>query len=74
MVQPLFQALEKLFSNDWLLGLIGQGEDGSGALSEVCDSLISAVYQAQQITLLVLKDISDSPLLDHRIKVIIIFS
>nr|XP_010919682.1 uncharacterized protein At3g06530 [Elaeis guineensis] len=68
LVQPLFQALEKLFSNDWLLGLIGQGEKGSGALSEVPESLISAVYQAQQITLLVLKDITDSLILDHPIK------
>ncbi|KAJ8511645.1 hypothetical protein OPV22_002079 [Ensete ventricosum] len=60
LVKPLFVLLEKIFSDDWLIDLANQGEKEIVSSSEVVESVTSAVYHAQQTTLLILKDISDS--------------
>lgn len=60
MVKPLFVLLEKIFSDDWLIDLANHGKKEIVSSSEVAESVTSAVYHAQQTTLLILKDISDS--------------
>lgn len=60
MVPLLFEVLSKLFSNDWLLDLFDQGEKGATELSEIPESVSGVVYQAQQTTLLIIKDVIDS--------------
>lgn len=65
LVQPLFVVLQKLFSKEWLLGLVSQGDKGSGSLSDVPESISSEVHYAQQTVLLVLKDIIESLLVER---------
>ncbi|URD79236.1 U3 small nucleolar RNA-associated protein 10 [Musa troglodytarum] len=60
LVKPLFVLLEKIFSDDWLIDLANHGEKEIVSSPEVAESVTSAVYHAQQTTLLILKDISDS--------------
>nr|CAD1844938.1 unnamed protein product [Ananas comosus var. bracteatus] len=60
LVPLLFEVLSKLFSNDWLLDLFDQGEKGATELSEISESVSGVVYQAQQTTLLIIKDVIDS--------------
>ncbi|CAD5195383.1 unnamed protein product [Musa acuminata subsp. malaccensis] len=60
LVKPLFVLLEKIFSDDWLIDLANHGKKEIVSSSEVAESVTSAVYHAQQTTLLILRDISDS--------------
>ncbi|XP_073001076.1 uncharacterized protein At3g06530 isoform X2 [Typha latifolia] len=68
LIQPLFRVLSELFSNGWLVNLCEQGAKGSGEESEVSESVSGVVYQAQQTTLLILKDITDSLEMDLPVK------
>lgn len=68
-MQPLFQVLEKLFSKKWLLGLVSQVDKGSGSLSDVSESISGGIYYAQQTVLSILKDITDTYLVEHPQKV-----
>ncbi|ONK73498.1 uncharacterized protein A4U43_C04F32240 [Asparagus officinalis] len=65
LVQPLFRVLEKLFSKKWLLGLVSQVDKGSGSLSDVSESISGGIYYAQQTVLSILKDITDTYLVEH---------
>ncbi|XP_020576310.1 uncharacterized protein At3g06530 isoform X2 [Phalaenopsis equestris] len=65
LVQPLFEVLAKLFSDDWLLGLLGSGTTGSGSISGFTESFSAALYSARHTTLLILKDTIDSHIMTH---------
>ncbi|WOL10215.1 hypothetical protein Cni_G18969 [Canna indica] len=60
LVNPLFKLLEKIFSDDWIIGVADQGAKEIVSVSEIPESISNAVYQSQQMILLILKDISDS--------------
>ncbi|KAK8944415.1 hypothetical protein KSP39_PZI007998 [Platanthera zijinensis] len=59
LVQPLFEVLDKLFSNDWL------GLSTSGSVSEFSESFSASIYHTQHSTLLILKEIIDSLIIEN---------
>lgn len=69
LVQPLFQVLGKLHSKEWILGLIIQGDPDSGSLSDIPEYINGGIYYAQQSILLILREITDSLLLEQSLKV-----
>nr|CAB3487846.1 unnamed protein product [Digitaria exilis] len=59
LLQPLFQILSKLRSDQWVLGIVCQYNSQHDASSETPD-LSSSMKEAQHLILLVLKDIMDT--------------
>ncbi|OEL36638.1 Uncharacterized protein BAE44_0002343, partial [Dichanthelium oligosanthes] len=59
LLQPLFQILSKLLSDQWVPGLVCQYTNQHDTSSETPD-LSSSVKEAQHLILLVLKDITDT--------------
>ncbi|KAL6903803.1 hypothetical protein ACP4OV_004616 [Aristida adscensionis] len=59
LLQPLFQLLSKLLSDQWISGVVCQYSRQHDSTSETPDSS-SFVNAAQQLVLLVLKDITDT--------------
>ncbi|PKA48764.1 Uncharacterized protein AXF42_Ash018706 [Apostasia shenzhenica] len=69
LVQPLFEVLGKLFSDDWLQGVSNSSKVEGETVFEISESLSASLYHARQSTLLILKNITDSPLTDKVINV-----
>lgn len=69
LLQPLCQILSKLLSDQWVSGIVCQYNKGHDASSEILD-IPSFVKEAQQLVLLVLKDIIDAKLLGHQDKLL----
>ncbi|XP_020693820.1 uncharacterized protein At3g06530 isoform X3 [Dendrobium catenatum] len=65
LVQPLFEVLGKLFSNDWLLSLLSSDTTENGSVSGFSESFLAVLHPAQHSTLLILKDIIDSHVMGH---------
>nr|CAH67614.1 OSIGBa0106P14.4 [Oryza sativa] len=59
LLQPLFQLLSKLLSDQWILGIVCQYNKGRDASPENPD-LSNFMIEAQQLVLLILKDITDT--------------
>ncbi|KAF2935198.1 hypothetical protein DAI22_04g215400 [Oryza sativa Japonica Group] len=59
LLQPLFQLLSKLLSDQWILGIVCQYNKGHDASPENPD-LSNFMIEAQQLVLLILKDITDT--------------
>lgn len=66
LLQPLFQILSKLRSDQWVLGIVCQYNSQHDASSETPD-LSSSMKEAQHLILLVLKDIMDTLHSGHKV-------
>ncbi|KAF0894489.1 hypothetical protein E2562_039200 [Oryza meyeriana var. granulata] len=59
LLQPLFQLLSKLLSDQWISGIVCQYNEGHDA-SSVTPDLSNFMIEAQQLVLLILNDITDT--------------
>jgi U3 small nucleolar RNA-associated protein 10 len=66
LLQPLFQLLSKLLSDQWILGIVCQYNKGHDASPENPD-LSNFMIEAQQLVLLILKDITDTLQSGHQV-------
>ncbi|XP_047070750.1 uncharacterized protein At3g06530-like [Lolium rigidum] len=69
LLQPLCQILSKLLSDQWISGVVCQYTEGLDASSETHD-IPSFVKEAQQLVLLILKDIIDTLQSGHQDKLL----
>jgi U3 small nucleolar RNA-associated protein 10 len=66
LLQPLFQILSKLLSDQWVSGIVCQHIEQHDTSHEM-PNFPSSVKEAQQLVLLVLKDITDTLQSGHNV-------
>jgi U3 small nucleolar RNA-associated protein 10 len=72
LLQPLFQILSKLLSDQWVSVIVSQYNDQQDTSSEIPD-LSSFVKEVQHLVLLALKDITDTLQSGHHVLAFVIF-
>uniref|UniRef100_A0A0D9W7V0 BP28 C-terminal domain-containing protein n=1 Tax=Leersia perrieri TaxID=77586 RepID=A0A0D9W7V0_9ORYZ len=65
LLQPLFKLLSKLLSDQWISNIVCQYNNGHDA-SSITPDLSNFLIEAQQLVLLILKDIMDTLQSDHQ--------
>jgi U3 small nucleolar RNA-associated protein 10 len=71
-LQPLFQILSKLLSDQWVSVIVSQYNNQQDTSSEIPD-LPSFVKEVQHLILLALKDITDTLQSGHHVLAFVIF-
>jgi U3 small nucleolar RNA-associated protein 10 len=72
LLQPLFQILSKLLSDQWVSVIVSQYNNQQDTSSEIPD-LPSFVKEVQHLILLALKDITDTLQSGHHVLAFVIF-